>query len=254
MNNQIYAVFLDIDGTLMSRGQIHPKNIENIAVARRLGHKVFINTGRSYACIPYQLLEKLQLDGVVAGIGSYVRFGDQIIKNVIIPQALLQNMTDYFLKTKIPCIFEGEEKMLYMQMDGLKNLEGELIIDAQHNFTNDHNNVRITKVTMIGQLSEADIQFLESDFTIFQHEDYAEIAVKGCSKAGGMQLMLNHIALGRENSIAMGDSANDLDMLAWAGISIAMANASDEVKAICDHVTDAADQAGVAAALEKFVF
>lgn len=253
MNNQIYAVFLDIDGTLMSRGQIPRQNIEVIAAVRRLGHKVFINTGRSYACIPYQLLEKLPLDGVVAGIGSYVRFGDQIIKNIIIPQPLLQNMTDYFLKTKMPCVFEGEEKMLYMQMDGLKNLQGELIIDALHNFSHDYRDVRITKVTMIGQLSEEDIQFLEDDFTIFQHEDYAEIAIKGCSKASGMQLILDHLALGRENCIAMGDSANDLDMLAWAGISIAMANASDEVKAICDHVTAAADQAGVAAALEKYV-
>jgi hypothetical protein len=51
---------------------------------------VFINTGRSYAVIPKQIFDVISFDGVVAGIGSYVRYGDEIIQSITIPENLLK--------------------------------------------------------------------------------------------------------------------------------------------------------------------
>ena len=58
-----YLIFLDIDGTVRSSKGIHPRTVNAIAKARALGHKVFINTGRSYCIIPEEIEGMPELDG-----------------------------------------------------------------------------------------------------------------------------------------------------------------------------------------------
>ena len=53
-------------------------------------------------------------------------------------------------------------------------------------------------------------------------------------------------------AIAFGDGGNDVDMLRFAGIGVAMGNATDEPKAAADYVTDSVDDAGIANALKHF--
>ena len=74
-----FAVFLDIDNTLMSGGKIPEKNIEAIKKAREQGNYVFINTARSYAFKPDILKDDTLLDGYVAGIGTDLRLGGKQI-------------------------------------------------------------------------------------------------------------------------------------------------------------------------------
>jgi hydroxymethylpyrimidine pyrophosphatase-like HAD family hydrolase len=57
---------------------------------------------------------------------------------------------------------------------------------------------------------------------------------------------------GLENCMAFGDGSNDLTMIQAAGLGVAMANACDEVRAAADYVTTSNDEAGVAAALQRF--
>ena len=250
MNSTKYAIFLDIDGTLMSNGIIPQKNIDVIAYVQQLGHKVFINTGRSYACIPRKVLNAIHFDGVVAGIGSYVLLDDEIVQSITIPKNILEKITEHFLSTGRYCIFEGEEKLLYLNID---DADDKLIIRNSNDFSTVYKDVCITKVTVDGVLSDNEIKRLEEEFVVFQHENYGEFALKGCSKANGMKVMLKRLSLKRENSIAMGDSKNDMDMLQYAGISVAMENSSAEVIELCDFVSESADNAGVAAALEVLV-
>ena len=249
MNNK-YAIFLDIDDTLMSNGIIPQKNIDAIAYVQQLGHKVFINTGRSYAVIPKQIFDVISFDGVVAGIGSYVRYGDEIIQSITIPENLLKKVAEHFLSTGRYCVFEGEEKILYLNIISTKD---RLIIKNSNDLSTVYKDIRISKITVGGVLSEEERRMLEEHFTVFQHQTYAEFAMKGCSKSSGMKVMLNWLGLKRENCIAMGDSINDIDMLKYAGISIAMGNSSDEVRELCDFVSETATNAGVAMALEKYI-
>lgn len=53
-------------------------------------------------------------------------------------------------------------------------------------------------------------------------------------------------------SIAFGDGGNDVDMLRFAGIGVAMGNATDEPKTVADYVTDSVDDAGISNALHHF--
>ena len=63
---------------------------------------------------------------------------------------------------------------------------------------------------------------------------------------------LDENGLKREEIMAFGDGENDIDMLKFAGIGVAMGNASDEVKAAADYVTDSVDADGIAKALKHF--
>ena len=68
-----------------------------------------------------------------------------------------------------------------------------------------------------------------------------------------MKKMCELISVPMERTIAMGDSSNDIDMLKSAGIAVAMGNAINEVKEICDFISCDAKDGGVAKALEKLI-
>ena len=81
---------------------------------------------------------------------------------------------------------------------------------------------------------------------------FADINVKNCNKASGMDWFLSYYGIDRAFSMAFGDGENDISMLKHAAIGIAMGNASDEVKKIADYVTGSADEEGIVQALKYF--
>ncbi|MDW7658607.1 MAG: HAD-IIB family hydrolase [Bacillota bacterium] len=253
MQKPIFAVFLDLDGTLMVKNQIPPENRAAISAVRSRGHLVFLNTGRSMACIPPHVMESIEFDGIVAGMGSHITCRDTVLRSVVISLPLLQEVTEYFNLKQYPCIYEGEDRMIYARLTAPSTMPNVFYLGDQDHFADSFGDVRITKLTMTVQLTAEDRAYLSDAFTAYQHETYAEIVLKGCSKADGMQRVLDHLGLDKAYSIAIGDSANDEDMLCAAGISVAMGNATEPVKALCDHLTTDAVEAGVAAALRKLL-
>ena len=79
-----------------------------------------------------------------------------------------------------------------------------------------------------------------------------DIIAEGGSKAKGMERLLAHFGAAREETIAFGDGENDMEMLGYAGIGVAMGNAEEKVKACADYVTEAADRGGILSALRHF--
>ena len=80
-----------------------------------------------------------------------------------------------------------------------------------------------------------------------------EITEKSTSKGKGLRVLAKALGLSMEETIAIGDSGNDLQMLKAAGFSIAMGNGDPEVKAIADYVTGTNEQDGAAMAIEKLL-
>jgi hydroxymethylpyrimidine pyrophosphatase-like HAD family hydrolase len=78
-----------------------------------------------------------------------------------------------------------------------------------------------------------------------------EISAAGVSKATALARLCDQRAIDRDDVIAFGDMPNDLPMLAWAGRSVAVANAHPDVRAAADEVTASNDEAGVALVLER---
>lgn len=92
-----------------------------------------------------------------------------------------------------------------------------------------------------------DLEIMSSNFDNF------EIMNGGVSKGHALKYMAEKYGISREEVMAIGDNENDMSMLEYAGLAIAMANGEDYVKEICDYVTLSNNENGVAFAINKFV-
>lgn len=79
-----------------------------------------------------------------------------------------------------------------------------------------------------------------------------EISIKGITKATGLKQITSYLNIPIEDTIAIGDSLNDLDILQEAGLSICMGNGADECKKTADFVTKDISDDGLAYALKHF--
>lgn len=251
MKKEKFAVFLDIDGTLLADGIVPESNIEAIKKVREQGSYVFINTARSHAYIPQVLRENVPLDGVVAGIGTDLRLGEKRLVSEIMSANELKMTMDYFMGDRREIAFEGEDVILWMNPTERRGAEH--FIHSPNDFDTVYKDVRISKMYVRGQLTKEEYSLFGKKNVVYQHEDYAEFVPKGFGKAAGMKIMIKYLGIPLERCIAMGDSANDEDMLKAAGISVAMGNAIPEIKEICTYVSCDAADGGVAQALHRFV-
>lgn len=80
-----------------------------------------------------------------------------------------------------------------------------------------------------------------------------EITKKGVSKGSAVKKLAEYYNIKREEIIAIGDSENDMSMIEFAGLGVAMGNALEKVKAKADYVTDTNDNNGVAKVIEKYI-
>ena len=83
--------------------------------------------------------------------------------------------------------------------------------------------------------------------------DMLEIVPRGWNKMVGMELLLRHHALPLECIMAVGDGANDMEMVAGVGVGVAMGNAVPAVKKVARAVVASNDDGGVAEAIEKYI-
>ncbi len=256
------AVFLDIDGTLIANGKMPNENIEAIRDAQAKGHKVLINTGRSYSFIPWELLRDIRFDGICAGCGAFVKIGDEVISSVALDRDFVAKLADAYSQSKRRLFMEGETACFWVNPKK-QGADSEILSASKYpcfeikdggHFKAEYGEHKISKVTFWnGDFDERDRALLEQKLRVIVHSDYAETVIYGRDKAVAMQIALDAMGISRENSIAMGDSANDREMLEFAGIGVAMGNARDEIKAICDYVSTPVADGGVAKALREIL-
>lgn len=79
-----------------------------------------------------------------------------------------------------------------------------------------------------------------------------EVAAPGVTKARGVEFLAARIGAGPQDVVAFGDMPNDIEMLQWAGLGVAMANAVPELKAVADHVTASNNEGGIAQVLQRW--
>ncbi|MBF0819607.1 Cof-type HAD-IIB family hydrolase [Streptococcus acidominimus] len=95
---------------------------------------------------------------------------------------------------------------------------------------------------------------LRKDFDVVRSQDVLlEILPTGTNKASALQTLAERLQILPEEIMAIGDANNDIETLEFAGLSIAMGNASDRIKSLADDITDTNDQDGVAKAIYKHI-
>ena len=254
--NEKYAVFIDIDGTLITDSLTPPEeNIRAIERARKKGHKVFINTGRSYGNIPDELKRyALSLDGIVSGSGSHILLDGKVIHSVSFPDELLEDFCRFFLEDPSrTCLFEGVDDMFalgsgYASFGKFKN-----IITSMDDYHRLLEGRRVSVIALKGVTEEECRRRFGNRITLFWLRSYFDCVLNGCDKANGIDIMLSAVGLPLEHTIAIGDSTNDLPMINHCAIGVAMGNASDELKNAADYVTGTNSEFGVASVIERFL-
>lgn len=86
-----------------------------------------------------------------------------------------------------------------------------------------------------------------------EHNWGVEIYVANVSKQVGLETVAARLGVDREEILAIGDHVNDIEMIQWAGIGVAMGNALPEIQAVADWVTAGVMQDGVARAIERYI-
>ena len=94
---------------------------------------------------------------------------------------------------------------------------------------------------------------LDQSYSTVRSQEYIfEVMPQGATKASGLKHLAEKLDINRDQIMALGDAANDLEMLQFVGQSVAMGNASDDIKSLSKYVTLTNDQAGVAYAIRTW--
>ena len=249
MENKKYAFFIDIDGTLFPNGKIPMKNRSAIKAVRQAGHLVFINTARSMGNMP-EKVKKLKVDGFICSLGCNIIINGKTARLVTIEPDELARIFDILNNNGDRFVFEGEEMLICNESFAKENdwMITESAADG-NDYLKKYSSQPVAKIFVCGKMSDKSKTELSKDYHVFQHRTYAEFSFRGCDKSTGIKFIQSVYNIKTENCVAIGDSLNDADMIRYCGISVAVGNAVDEIKDMCDIVTDDAKDGGVGKAM-----
>lgn len=257
-------VAIDLDDTLL-RGDlsISEGNIRAIRQAIGQGVTVMIATGRMYAsALPFA--KQLELDVPL------ITYQGALVKTSVSGEVLYEKLLD--AQTAFAAIRIGREHGVHMQaysQDRLYAQEANEHADAYTRLSRVPYHVRdlmdvsaegVPKLLYAGEPEFLDRfapkvrEALGNRANVFKSKPYfLEVTHPEATKGQALDYVVRRMGIARENVMAIGDSYNDIDMLEYAGLGIAMANAPEAIRRKADYVTGHHEQDGVAEALRRFV-
>ncbi len=254
------VVFIDVDGTLLDHTHKIPESAKKALVgAKKNGHYLVLCTGRTHSIISKDLLE--YFDGVVASAGAHIFWGDEEIFHSCIPRKELKIVSDVLNKHGANYIFQSDNGRVatednknrfidFFSVEGGKDVRDSFvkeIIDFPYERDDIESSFYIGAKVSIDEIQKEVGNGVKVTGASFGNERIfnGEVTMAGVTKATGMQRVLNHLGLTREDSIAFGDGPNDFEMIEFAYVGVAMGNAIDELKAIANMITDHVSENGL---------
>ena len=232
-------IAIDMDGTLLREDKtVSERTKSAIKAAKERGVQVVIATGRP-------------IDGVTRYLEELDMYGED--------NYVLTYNGGLVLKTK------GRQVISQIALTGADlHTEVEANINGIRININDYSNIEddhsIIKVMMIDEpdVLQKAIDNLPKEvydkYTVVRSAPYfLEFLNKAVNKGTGVELLAKHLNIKQEEIMTFGDAGNDLDMIVYAGMGVAMENAFEEVKEAANYITDSNENDGVAKAIEKFV-
>ena len=253
----IKAIFLDIDGTMVSF-ETHrvPDNTKNVLrEARKKGIKIFVSTGRSSRDIDN--LDDLEFDGYITLNGAYCKVGDEVVFKKSILREDVESFVRYIEEVEpVSCFFVEADKVSANMMDEQMKHMMELVkftprpIAPLRGFLDKE----IFQMTAFFSIEKEDeiMKHLPGCVTTRWYPTFTDIVACGVDKSVGLEKIGEYFGFGVDEMMALGDGGNDISMIKYAGIGVAMGNAGEEVKLAADYVTTSVDDDGVGNALRHF--
>ena len=258
-------VALDVDGTIIDHDERLSDRVRDaVRATAEAGHHVVVATGRSLvATLP--VLDRLGLTtgfavcsngAVTVRLDPGLDDGHEVVDVVTFDPAPALRLLREHLPT---AAYAVEDVGLGFRLSG-PFPTGELIGDLTVVPFEELLDAPATRV-VVRSPEHTPQEFLDLTSRIGMHGvNYAvgwtawlDIAPDGVSKASALEGVRGRLGVPRESTVAVGDGRNDLEMLAWAGRSVAMGNAPDEVAAAADEVAGDVVDDGLAEVLEGLV-
>ena len=253
----IKAAFFDIDGTFYSH-KIHgvpESHLKVLEALKQNGIKTFLATGRHFEELKDLAMGQIAFDG-------YVMLTGQICtdehKNVIFGNAIRKEdaeiLFDAFEKKELP-IMMVEKDVFYVNMQSDIVVNGQAAISSPVPALRNYEGAPIYQMVVYGgKALEEELRQKLPNCKIARWCPFGfDVISKTGGKVIGIQKMLEYYGIGQEEVIAFGDGENDMKMLQFAGIGVAMGNATDDVKKVDDYITSTNDKDGIAKVIEKFI-
>ena len=254
----IKAIFFDVDGTLvpMNGKKIVDSALNAINILQNKGIKCVVCSGRDFREIGKNnnVLEKVKFDATIASTGQYcldkdgvpfyIQYMNENQRREIV-NLFKEKKYAICLKTEfgsyINCLTSINEsiyKKFNRNLWPIKEYQGEKIFQAMVYINNEDRKELIKSI---------------KDLTITSwHPLMADVIPLNGGKSKGIEKYLEKENIKIEETMAFGDSENDIDMLIYAGIGVAMGNANEKVKKSANYITDDCDKDGIYKALKHF--
>jgi Cof subfamily protein (haloacid dehalogenase superfamily) len=258
------AVFLDVDGTVLPHdGRLAASTIAAVQGARRAGHLVYLCTGRSRLEIP-DAVAAIGFDGAITAGGGYTESGGALVAERTMDTDAVRRIVDFLVSQDIEYVLQS--------FDAVRSSPG--LVDRLRPFLGEHvaalgevlgritplgpdespTDRPVAKATFFGSTPTTfatvrdglrDAFDVISGTMPYLGEAGGEISARGVHKGAAITELVATLGVPLADVVAIGDSANDLEMLDVAGVGIAMGNADAAVKARADEVTADVDADGV---------
>ncbi len=263
----IELIAIDLDGTLLtSRKTISQQTVDVIRDARSSGAvEVVIATARPpRTTMPFY--ETLELSGAMINYNGALVWEpptSRVITHYTIPVNIARGIVKWSRERfpKIRISAEVHDKWYTDFFDDTyltetaRLHEPDLIAPIETWLTEP-----VTKLLLLGQdewlsaVNQAIIEDLPSEVTTIQTEGFLlQIMHASVSKLSAVQTVAGELGIQRENVMTIGDNINDTDMIAWAGVGVAMANGHLSSIQVADHIAAHNDEDGVAQAIHELV-
>ena len=257
-------IAIDIDGTLLTNDKkILIETKKDITDAYNRGRIICICTGRGYPAAK-RYVDELDLNiPLILYNGSRVRMSKdpKVLFNQVIDELVAKNVYDIINRHDGTCCF-WKEDTLYFNKNDKYALYYEDLTKVKPNFITDIYDGLFENINKF--IWFADSEFLE----IVQQEilndvvgiDYfksntelLEIVPENVNKGNTLKYLGESLGIIQEEIIAVGDEANDLSMIKFAGMGVAMGNAKDIVKENAQYITLSNEENGVGEVIKKFM-
>ena len=257
----IKSIFFDVDGTLLSfkTHAMSEKTKEALEKARKKGIKLFIATGRSPKT--FEIVKKtlgFEFDGYVMLNGQYCVVEDKVIHSVTLPKESLESIIPYLEKEKISCEFVEldymytnfvNERVIELRKFLGSTFKPTPIEDPKRSLENETYQL----CAYINEDEEKDyFENMPKCRAVRWNKLFVDVIPSDGGKGVGIKKMIDYLGISQEETMAFGDGGNDIEMLEFVKIGVAMGNAGDNVKKSADYVTESVDDEGIYKALKKF--
>ena len=267
MNKKILV--LDIDGTLTnSKKEITPTTLKALIRIQEMGHSVMLASGR-----PTPGMKRFASELCLEKFGGYLlSFNggkivncktEEVVYQKTLPTDVIPELYEFAKENDCGIItYRGNEVLSGTRMDEYIELEtriNAMPVTEVDNFV-ECITFPVNKCLMTAPIEKAEQleKILQEKYhnvlSVYRSEPFfIEIMPENVDKASSLDHMLPLIGLTKEDAICCGDGYNDITMIAYAGVGVAMANAREEVKKVADYITKSNDEDGLVEVIEKFV-